>query len=138
MAQRATSFGPKPSLFFLFFGLLFSVRVFGPKLSSFVSFFGVPFFAFNRKKPCFPTKKGHFLFFYVSLCFSLALFWPPLFHLLFLCLSLFFSFFLPSCFSCQFLVLAFCFCVVCFLFQDIVLFLFFCLLSCFVLNHDIR
>ena len=41
------------------------------------------------------------------------------------------------CFSFQFLVLAFCFCFVCFLFQDVLLFLVFCLFSCFVLNHNI-
>ena len=43
----------------------------------------------------------------------------------------FVSFFLASCFSCQFLVLAFCYWLACFLFQDVLLFLFFCLLSCF-------
>ena len=42
------------------------------------------------------------------------------------------------CFSFQFLALAFCFCSACFLIQDVPLFVFFCLLSCFVLNHNIR
>ena len=42
------------------------------------------------------------------------------------------------CFSFQFLVLAFCLCFVCFLFQDVFLFLVFRLFSCFVLNRNIR
>ena len=110
MAQRATSLGPKPS----------------------------SFFAFNRKKPFLPSKKGISVYLSVFLCFSLALnlaspFSPSSF---FACL-LSFYFFLPSCFSCQFLGFAFCFCFVCFFFQDVLLFLFFCLLFCFVWNHYI-
>ena len=77
------------------------------------------------EKPVFPPKKGHFcLFACVSRCFSLALFWPPPFHFLFLCLSLV-LFFLPSCFSCQFMGFVFCFSFVCFFFQDVLLYLFF-------------
>ena len=99
MAQRATSLGPKPSLFsFVFFDFFFA----------FLSLLLI-------EKPCFPPKKGHFcVFFCVSLCFSLAFFGLPLFHFLFLCLSLV-LFFLPS-----FLFLisvsgsAFSFCFVCF------------------------
>ena len=129
MAQRATSLGPKPSLFsFCFFFF-------------FVFFFAFLSFFFNRQKTCFPPKKGHFLFiFSVSLCFSLAFFGPPPFlpFLSFFVSLLFFSFFLPSCFSfslsgsCFFFLL----CLL-FLFQDVLLFLFFCLLSCVVLNHNI-
>ena len=65
-------------------------------------------------KPVFPPKKDNFWWFIcVSLCFSLALFGPPLFSLS-LSLSLFCSFFflLPSCFSFLFLVLALSFCFV--------------------------
>ena len=84
MAQRANSLGPKPSLSVVFF------------------FFA--FFVSNTKKTCFPPRKGHFLLFLsVSLCFSLAYFGLPLFQFFFLCLSLFFSFFLPVllfCFLC--------------------------------------
>ena len=123
MAQRATSLGPKPSSLFVFLCLFF------------VFLLCFPFFASNRKT-VFPLKKGIFTNF---LCLSLFLFSlclaSPFFTFLFLCLSLG-LFFLPSCFSCKFLVLAFCFCLVCFLLQDVLLFLFFCLLSCFVLNHN--
>ena len=109
-------------LFFLFFFLCF------------------PFFVFKRQKNCFPPKKGHFcLFFSVARCFSLAFFGPPpFFPFSFFVSLLFFSFFLPSCFSfslsgsCFFFLL----CLL-FLFQDVLLFLFFCLLSCVVLNHNI-
>ena len=45
MARRATSLGPKPSLFFFVFFV----------------FFSFPFFASNRKT-CFPPRKGNFLF----------------------------------------------------------------------------
>ena len=87
MAQRATSLGPKPSLFiyfFVFFGLLLFLS----------------FLCFVIQKNCFPPRKGHFcLFLSVSLCFSLAFLGLPLFQFLFLCLSLFFfSVFFPSCF----------------------------------------
>ena len=74
MAQRATSFGPKPSLFVLVC-LIILFCCFG--------------FSSKKEKPClFP--KGHFLFFCLN----------SLVHSLFLCLSLvyfvffFFSFFL--------------------------------------------
>ena len=130
MAQRATSLGPKPSLFsFCFLGFLFFFFAF------------LSLFFLIDKKPVFPLKKGTFcLFFSVSLCFSLAfLGLLPFLHFLFLCLSLLvFSFFLPSCFSfslsgsCFFFLL----CLL-FLFQDVLLFLLFCLLSCVVLNHNI-
>ena len=132
MAQRATSLGPKPSLF-SFCYCLFLVFVFF-SLLSFLGFFE------QTKIPVFPLKKGTLcLFFSVSLCFSLAFFvLPPFLPFLFLCLSLlFFSFFLPV-FHFLVLALVFSFCCVCFfLFQDVLLFLFFCLLSSVVLNHNI-
>ena len=80
MARRATSLGPKPSLFVFFF-----------------VFF--PFFALTTKKPGYSPRKGHFCLFLVFLFLSpLAFFGLPLFLFLFLCLSLFFfSFFTPSC-----------------------------------------
>ena len=111
MARRATSLGPKPSLFVFFVCFLFFVFFF------FASF---PFFVFNRKKPVFPPKKGIFWFiFTVSLSFSLNLFWPPPFSLslsLSLCfalvflssfLSFFFGFLCLSCF-CLFFCSIFC------------------------------
>ena len=127
MAQRATSLGPKPSLFsFCFF-------VFG-----FVICFA--FFVFNRKTLCFSPKKGILLF--IILCFPLfilSLFGASSFFTFFFFVSLvFFSFFLPFCFSFLYLVLAFSFCYVSFIFLGVLLFLFFCLLSCFVLNHNLR
>ena len=84
MAQRATSLGPKPSLF-LFFLFLF-------------------LFCFQKK--CFLPEEGHFC--YVSLCSSLA-FSLPLFTLSFSVSVLLFSFFLP-CFLSFFLAF-FCFLV---------------------------
>ena len=133
MAQRATSLGPKPSLFFIFL-FFFSL----------LSFLCFPFLVFNWK-PLFSSPQKTVLLF-IFLCFPLflfSLFWAsPFFTFSFslsLSLSLLFvSFFLASCFSCQFLVLAFCYWFVCVLFQDVLLFLFFCLLSCFVLNHNLR
>ena len=112
----ATSLGPKPSLFCFFVKLFFL------------------FFAFLSllliESPAFPLKKDIFVYFSVSPCvpFSLILA-SPFFTLSFFVSLLFFSFFLPSCFSWQFLVLAFCLCFVCFFFQDVILVLFFCLLS---------
>ena len=158
MAQRATSLGPKPSLFFWFlFFLFFVVLFFGgfkgqvrwpkgpPHLALNPPYFFVFVFLFLffsllsficffqlTKKPVFPLKKDHFLFiFSVSLCFSLAFFGPPPFlPFLFLCLSLV-CFFLPSFlfFIFSFWFLLFLFVVFAFLFQDVLLFLFFCLLS---------
>ena len=128
MAQRATSLGPKPSLFsFCFFFLVF--------------FLCFPFFFLIDKKTCFPPKKGHVLF--IVQCLPLFLFSlfgasPLKFPFSFFASLLLFSFFLPSCFSfslsgsCFFFLL----CLL-FLFQDVLLFLLFCLLSCVVLNHNI-
>ena len=82
MARRATSLGPKPSLFVSVF-FVFSL-----------------FFVFlMQNNPCFPLEKGIFCLFSVFLFLSpLAFFDLPLFLFLFPCLSLFFfSFFIPSC-----------------------------------------
>ena len=84
MALRATSLGPKPSLFVFFCFFFFFVGSF-------------PFFVFNRKH-CFPKKGTFGLFLSVSLSFSMAFFGLPLLHFFFLCLSLSLSF-LPSCLS---------------------------------------
>ena len=99
MAQRATSLGPKPSLFIIF--LFFLVC-----LCSF------PFFAlYYKKNLVFPLEKGIFgLFLSVSLCSSLAFFGLPLFQFFFLCLSLLlllFSF-LPVFLFCFLLLPCFC------------------------------
>ena len=112
MAQRATSLGPKPSLFFFCF-LFFFFFLFGgfkgqvrwpegpPHLALnppylfllLFRFFLLFFWLSNTKKTCFSPRKGHFLFiFSVSLSFSLSLFWPPYFCVS-LSLSLFFLFF---------------------------------------------
>ena len=93
MAQRATSLGPKPSLFIYFF--------------VFVFFCSFPFFAFNRKTLFFPLKRAFFVYF---LCFSFFLPQPfltsPFFCFSFSVSLLLLSFFLPSCLS---FLLSFCF-----------------------------
>ena len=94
MARRATSLGPKPSLFV-------------------ICFFGsFPFFAFNRQKnPFSPLKRAFFVYF---LCFSFFLPLPflasPFFNFSFSVSLLFFSFYLPSSLSlfCFFFVSCFC------------------------------
>ena len=54
----------------------------------------------DQKKPCFSPRKGHFMFVFACLpLFSLSLFWPPPFFTFSFSVSLFFSFFLPSCLS---------------------------------------
>ena len=60
VAQRATSLGPKPSLFYFFCFYFFGF--------CFLLFFCFPVFAFARKNLVFPTKEGHFLcmFFFFS------------------------------------------------------------------------
>ena len=93
MAQRATSLGPKPSLFlfFCFFVLFFF----------WFCFFGC---LIQNKKPCFSPRKGHFLFiFSVSLSFSLCPFGPPSFSLS-LSQSFFFLLFFLSSFLSLFLL----------------------------------
>ena len=123
MARRATSLGPKPSLFlffvffFFFFVLFFCWFFFGgfkgqvrwpegpphlalnpPYLFFFLGFLFL-FLFFIQKNLVFPLEKGIFCLFSVFLFLSpLAFFDLPLFLFLFLCLSLFFfSFFIPSC-----------------------------------------
>ena len=98
MAQRATSLGPKPSLF-VFLVFLFC---------SLFCFFGC---LIQNQKPCFSPRKGLFYLFSVFLFLSpFALLGLPLFLFLFLSLSFFFfSFFLPSCLcSCFLLVPCLC------------------------------
>ena len=127
MARRATSLGPKPSLFsvllcflFLFcffvfvFGLGFKGQVRWPKgpphlalNPPYLFFFVFLCFAFPflcllpiDKNPVFPLDKDIFcLFLSVSLCFPLAFSGLPLFSFSFSVSLLFFSFFLPSCLS---------------------------------------
>ena len=86
MAQRATSLGPKPSLFYVF--LFVFVFLFLFFCFCFFVVFLFPCLCFCLKNPVSPPpKKGIFVYFFcVSLCFSFALFH----FLLFLCLSLFF------------------------------------------------
>ena len=85
MAQRATSLGPKPSLFVFF---VFWVLVFFFALLS--------LFFLIDKKPVFPPRKGHFCLFSMFLFLSpLTFFGLPLFLFPFLCLSVA-LFFLPS------------------------------------------
>ena len=108
MALQATSLGPKPSYFVLFFGFL------GGKGGCFCFFFFFEFFFFpfllRERNLLFPLKKVHFcLLVSVSLCFS----------------QLFVS--LPFCFLCFSVSLVFLFCLSSFL----VFFLFcFILLPC--------
>ena len=81
-----------PPYLFFFVCFLFFVFFF------FASF---PFFVFNRKNLFFPLKRAFFGLFSVFPFLSpLTFFGLPLFHFLFLCLSvLLLSFFLPSCLS---------------------------------------
>ena len=116
MAQRATSLGPKPSLFVFvaFFVLFFCFW-----------FFVLFFWLFNTKNTLFSPRKGYFCLFSVFLFLSpLAFFGLPLFVFLFHCLSFFFfSFFLPSClcfllsFGSLFLSLSLFFFLLCFSFM---------------------
>ena len=98
MAQRATSLGPKPSLFIYF-------CVFLVCLCSF------PFFAlYYKKNLVFPLEKGIFgLFLSVSLCSSLGFFGLPLFFNFSFSVYLFFFSFFPSFLS--FFFAFFCFLV---------------------------
>ena len=106
---RATSLGPKPSLFIYFVWCFF--------VFSFLM----------DKKLCCPLRQGHFLFILECLpLFVLSLFWPPPFSTFSFSVSLsilLFSFFFPSClsfllsfrslfFSLSFLFFLLCFCFV--------------------------
>ena len=124
MAQRATSLGPKPSLFFFF--------------CFFVVFFCFPFFAFDWK-PLFPPLKRPFWLF-IFLCFPLFLFFSlfggiPLFHFLFICLSLV-IFFLPCFLFLMSISGSWCLLLFCLLF--VARRFFFSLVVLFVLNHNLR
>ena len=162
MAQRATSLGPKPSLFCFLFFLLFCFfwRVegsgevarratsLGPKPSLFYSCFFL-FLCFSLlsflcfflidKKPVIPLKKGILVVHPCVFPFvSFKPFWGLLlFHFLFLGVSLV-IFFRLFCFS--FLYFGSCFfflfCLF-FLSSCSSVFFFFCLLSVF-LNHSLR
>ena len=86
VARRATSLGPKPSLFFWVCFVLFY-------------YFCFPFLLFNNQDLLFPPKRHFCLLVSVSLCFSLVFCFTSLFDSLFLCLSLSLSlvlFFFPS------------------------------------------
>ena len=61
-------------------------------------FFVLSFLCFNRNKPVFPLNRAFLFIFECLPLFLLSLFWPPLFHFLFLCLF-FFYFILSSCLS---------------------------------------
>ena len=95
MAQRATSLGPKPSL------LVFKFVFLSLRLIENACFSPPP-----------PPKKG---ILFICLCRPLFIFCPflasPFFTVSFFVCLLSFSFFLPSCLSCQFLGFAFCFCL---------------------------
>ena len=139
MARRATSLGPKPSLFsFCFFVFYFCFFCFFFFLCLFL-------LCFKLKNPIFPPKKGNFcLFICVSLSFSLALFGPPPLSPFSFFVSLYsslFSSFLPFISvsaSCFFFLFVFASCLVqdfillSFLFLLLVLFCFesSCLISC--------
>ena len=95
--QRATSLGPKPSLFFWFAFLFF----FWGGGGCFSVLFSFGFCFLFRRKTCLSLKWAFLLFFSVSLCFSLPCS-PPPFHSLFLCLCpvvFFLSSFLPCLLS---------------------------------------
>ena len=79
------------------------------------------------QKPSFSPRKGHFMFAFACLpLFSLSLFWPPPFFTFSFSVSLFLSFFLPSCLSFLFYLASwFCFCFFC---------LFFLLCFCFMIR----
>ena len=158
MARRATSLGPKPSLFVIcffwvsvFFCFVFCFGGFKgqvrwpkgpphlalnpPCLFLCCCFFCFPFLSLlcTKKNLVFPLEKGIFgLFLSVSLCSSLGCFGLPLFQFFFLCLSLLlllFSF-LPVFLFC-FLLLP-CFCV----FFNLFCLLCFCFMrtTCKILN----
>ena len=158
MAQRATSLGPKPSLFFCFcfFCFVFCCFVFfggfkgqvrwpkGPPhlalnppyfLFVFLLFFSCfCFFVFlkNRKKLVFPLKRAFLLL--ILLCFPLFIFSlfgaSSFLTFSFLVSLLLFSCFLPFCFSFLYFVVASSFCFVCFFFQVVLLVCFFFFSAC--------
>ena len=118
MAQRAASLGCKP-LIFCFQGLKGRVRwpkgpphlALNPPSCLFFSCYLCFFFAFLSLllKKNSPPEKVIFVYFSVSPFVCFWLFWglPPFITFSFLVSLFFFSFFPPSWFSCQYLVLAF-------------------------------
>ena len=110
MARKATSLGPKPSLFVFVVFVLFFVLFFVCFLFCFL------FMVFLYNKPGFPPGKGIFCLFSVFLFLSpLAFFGLPSFSVslslfLFLCLSLFFISFFLLVFPFYFLLVP-CFCL---------------------------
>ena len=134
MARRATSLGPKPSLFVICFFCFCFVFCFGgfkgqvrwlkgpphlalnpPYLFIFLFFFGLSLFRsflcfVIQKKPCFPPRKGHFWFIFECLPLFLLRFFlaSPFFNFSFSVYLFFFSFF-PSFLS--FFFAFFCFLV---------------------------
>ena len=126
MAQRATSLAlNSPYFSFCLFCFCF-----------FLAFLSL--FLFHRKRPVSPpSKKEHFWFLFECLpLFIFSLFWASSFCTFSFFVSLlFFSFFLSvSHFCIWFLLVLFVFFA--FLFK-MLLYLFYCLLSCFVLSHNI-
>ena len=112
MARRATSLGPKPSLFIIFCFFCFVL------LFSFLSLL------FNTQKTLvFPWKRTYFVYFECLPLFLLILFWPPPFSI-YLSLSL-------SCSCPFFFLLVFLFAFFWFLFFSLS-FLFFLLCFCFM------
>ena len=97
-------------------------------------FFSFVFLSFSLvEKPVFLLKKGILFIFLCLPLFLFSLLWASTSFTFSLFIFLFFlSFFLPSCLSCQYLVLAFCFCFVCFLFQDVLRFFLVVVAFCFV------
>ena len=96
------------------------------------------FFGFNRKRLFFTLRKGIFVYLSVSPFLSLLPFWAsPFFTFSFFVSLLFFLFFLSFLFLISVSGSCFLFFFYLFLFQDVILFMFFCLLSCFVLNQNI-
>ena len=90
MARRATSLGPKPSLFICFFFFVFFV--------AFCFLFGsFPFFVLIELNPVFPLKGAFFGLFSVFLFLPpLTFFGLPLFCFFFSVSLFLLSFFLPS------------------------------------------
>ena len=147
MAQRATSLGPKPSLFFCYPFLFFIFAVF------LICF---PFFAFNRTTlfPPPPPKKKAFLIIFLCLpLFLFGFFWASPFFIFsfFVSLSLSLSCFCPSSFlpvshvsfwflffvfvlfaSCFKMLFWFCFLIVVLLCSESLYLIWFCFASYFL------
>ena len=129
MARRATSLGPKPSLFYLFCFYLFLFFFF------LLCCFFVSLSLLLLEKPCFPPLKRAFLCIFF-LCVPLFLFCLVSLSLS-LCLSLV-LFLFPSLLCFFFSVSGSCFSFLFSLLSSFKLFFGFCCsASCFVLNHNL-